>query len=147
MKIEKLLDSELKIAGFVRAKSFWYRDRTDTYDFVQLQKSRYGPKSYINIGICLKSKPPNELKNDDISIFGRADEVNEASDEQRSAYSFGFSREVSATTEEEHIKSALHNALTCFFSHSESFKTLKKAKANGALDSYLVRRDIYDLIS
>ena len=52
--LAEAIGKPLKHVGFKKKTDTWYLDCDDTITVLNLQKSSYGPKYYINIGIWLK---------------------------------------------------------------------------------------------
>jgi hypothetical protein len=51
--IQVAFDDFAKNAGFSKRSSSWYRSGSDVVTVLNLQRSQYGPKYYINIGLWL----------------------------------------------------------------------------------------------
>ena len=56
MKLLKdAISDSLKSVGFVRKASTWYKENDETILVINLQKSQYGSRYYVNCAIALKS--------------------------------------------------------------------------------------------
>ncbi len=51
-----VLRRELKLAGFEQKADTWYSEKEDVIQIVNVQKSNYGRKYYINIALWLKAR-------------------------------------------------------------------------------------------
>ena len=55
IELVKLIDNEMKRAGFKRKGKNWYLETDETVEVVNLQKSQWGNQYYVNLGILLKA--------------------------------------------------------------------------------------------
>lgn len=60
-QLAEVIGSRLVGAGFSRSGQTWFRESTETIALANLQKSRYGPCYYMNLGFWIKSlgDPPS----------------------------------------------------------------------------------------
>lgn len=53
--VQETFDRFMKSAGFAKRSGSWYRSSDEVVTVVELQKSQYGPKYYINLGLWLRA--------------------------------------------------------------------------------------------
>jgi len=147
MSLIEIVDHELKRKGFLKTSVSWWRERKDTVDVVQLQKSLYGNSSYINCGICLKTKPPKSMRYGDMEIISRADFSTSPDMEKQKLYQSGFKNFGLTLQESNDVRSALHDCFQMVFQHSESLESVASAISSGKFKKFGIKKEILDAIN
>ncbi len=57
-QIQSLVHAVAKPRGFRRKGSSWFREQPEVIEVINLQKSPWGPKFYLNLGVALRGLDP-----------------------------------------------------------------------------------------
>ncbi len=59
--IERIFDEFFKPYGFIKKKTIWFKENTETIQIIELKKSQWTSVFILNVGIIIKKIPQDKL--------------------------------------------------------------------------------------
>ena len=141
-----VIDQVLKPARFKKKKLNWYLDGEDTIGVLNLQKSNYGEKYYINLALWIKqlgdADAPQEHK---CHVRCRWEDIVK---EDEKLLERLLNLEIDVPARDERLRSALTNFVVPFFMQTRSIEQIKQLQTTDLWPpSILVRREAQELLN
>lgn len=146
-EIQRAFDAFGKSEGMVKRSGSWYRTGDEVIGVMNLQKSQYGPRYYINVGYWLQAIeeakfPPDEqchiLIRLDALIADRGEEVKALLD---------FDSEISGEERTQRLGDLLNSRLRPALEQGSSVDGLQKLRSEGLLKGAAIRGSAISILS
>lgn len=137
-----------KSAGFAKKGASWYASRTDSVLVISPQKSQYGERYYLNLGVFFRALGTQATpKEHECHVRTRLAEIVGIEDQVRVEQLLDFEKTQVADDERQQALAALLQAKgISFLERCSSIEGARAALAEGMLDAMPISKTLQDLL-